>query len=108
MSTQNNTINIAIPVSGLEEWIQCRITEAIQQVGKVEANPKEFVSQQELCQRIGLSTPTVIELRKKGIIHGVQIGNKWRFEVSEVWEALRNHQTKQDKPFAPVKRNGRA
>ena len=75
---------------------------------QTESTPKEYVSQQELCQRIGLSTPTVIDLRKKGIIQGVQICNKWKFEVSEVWEALRNHQIKQDQQFAPIKKNGRA
>jgi excisionase family DNA binding protein len=107
MDAKNSTINLAVPVSGLEEWIQSRINEAIQQAGKVEAQLKEYVSQKELCQRLGLSTPTVIALRKKGIIEGVCIGNKWRFEVSEVWKSLRTHQEKQAKQFTPIKRNGR-
>lgn len=73
---------------------------------RTEQAPKEYVSQKELCQRIGLSAPTVIDLRKKGVISGVQIGNKWRFEVSEVWQSLRDHQAKQAQQFAPIKKNG--
>jgi excisionase family DNA binding protein len=75
---------------------------------QTETPAKEYVSQKELCQRLGLSTPTVIDLRKKGIIQGVQIGNKWRFEVSEVWQALRSHQNQQAQKFSPIKTNGRA
>lgn len=73
----------------------------------IKTNSKEYVSQKELAQKIGLSIPTVIDLRKRGIIPGVNIGNKWRFEVSEVWESLKAHQQRQNERFSPIKRNGR-
>ena len=107
MNSKNSTINLAVPVSGLEEWIQHRITEAIKEANNTDTTPKEYVSQKELGTRLGFSPPTVIALRKKGIIRGVQIGNKWRFEVSEVWEQLRSHKEKQAEKYAPIKRNGR-
>ncbi len=106
MESKNNTIQIAVPVTGLEEWIQGRINQALEQATKADAQPKEYVSQKELCKRIGLSTPTVIALRKKGIIFGVNVGNKWRFEVSEVWQSLRDHQARQTASFATIKKNG--
>jgi excisionase family DNA binding protein len=108
MESKSSTINIAVPVTSLEDWIQSRIDQALEKFVKVDAPPKEYVSQKELCQRIGLSAPTVIDLRKKGVISGVHIGNKWRFEVSEVWEQLRDHQARQAAKFTPIKRNGRA
>lgn len=76
MKPQEKSITLALPVSGLEEWIQSRITEAIEEATNKGIRPKEYVSQKELAQRIGLSIPTVIDLRKKGIIAGVNIGNK--------------------------------
>lgn len=108
MNSKENTITLALPIAGLEQWIQARINEAITEATNSEAQPqKDYVSQKELCQRLSLSAPTVIALRKKGIIQGVQIGNKWRFEVSEVWQSLREYQDQQAKPYAPIKRNGR-
>lgn len=108
MNTKNSTINLAVPVSGLEEWIQSRITEAIKEATNTDTQPKAYVSQKELGTILGISPPTVIALRKKGIIQGVQIGNKWRFEVSEVWQALRSHQNQQAQKLSPIKTNGRA
>jgi hypothetical protein len=108
MNSKNSTINLAVPVSGLEEWIQSRITEAIKEATNTDKQAKKYVSQKELGTHLGFSPPTVIALRKKGIIRGVLVGNKWRYEVSEVWEQLRSHQEKQAEKFAPIKRNGRA
>ncbi|MEY3444537.1 MAG: Helix-turn-helix domain [Bacteroidota bacterium] len=68
---------------------------------------KEYLSQDDTAKRFDISVPKFIELRKQGIVRGVQIGNKWRFEVSEVWEALQRHQEKQVEQFE-AKRNGRA
>jgi hypothetical protein len=74
----------------------------------VKGDVKEIVSQKELANRIGFSVPKVIDLRNKGIIQGVNIGNKWKFEVSEVWEQLRKYQEEQSKQFTHIKRNGRS
>lgn len=97
-------ITIQFPATGLENFIREQVSQAIQSTAKADTPAREFCSQKELSARIGLSVPTVMDLRKKGIIPGVLIGNKWRFEVSEVWQALRDHQAKQNTPAQHRKR----
>lgn len=91
-------------IDGLAEFIIWRVKLAAEAAMPL---PKklEFVSQKELGIRLGISPPTVIGLRKKGIIHGVQIGNKWRFEIGEVWSALKQH-GKMDEDESPTFENG--
>ena len=67
------------------------ITQISEALNKLNGEPqdKQFFSQQELAEVLGLSVPTLIKLRKDGKISGVSIGNKWRYELSEVWEQLK-------------------
>jgi hypothetical protein len=99
-------LTLQIDGNPLTELIESCIARMLTNVN-LQSETKEYVSQKVLAQRLGLSVPTVIEYRKKGIIPGVSIGNKWKFEVSEVWQSLRTHQEKQAQQIAPIKRNGR-
>lgn len=86
---KDNKISFEIPAQGLADFIQSKISEALMEARRSAAPMPDFVSQKELSGRIGLSVPTIIKLRKEGKIAGVLVGNKWRYEVSEVWRALR-------------------
>ena len=46
------------------------------------------VNQKELCAFLGLSEPTVIRWRKKGVIPSMKIGSAIRYDVNKVIEAL--------------------
>lgn len=46
------------------------------------------INQRELCTFLGLSEPTVIRWRKKGLIPSMQIGSAIRYDVNSVIKAL--------------------
>jgi hypothetical protein len=104
MNHLDETISFTISLSGLRESINNLVSEAFREAGNAKNQPKEYISQTELGKRLRLSTPTLIGLRKKGIIQGVNIGNKWRYELSEVWEQLKAHQAKTEAQFKPIPR----
>lgn len=79
----------AVDQDGIKQLFKESIAEALAEIGTKTPQDLQFVSQQELAKILGLCVPTVIEMRKKGRIPAVQVGNKWKYEVGEVWEALR-------------------
>jgi excisionase family DNA binding protein len=86
---------ITVDQDALKNLIHAITSAALAETETQQPQEPQFVSQQDLAKVLKLSVPTVIEMRKKGRIPAVQIGNKWRYEVSEVWEALRGS----DQPF---------
>lgn len=103
---QFSGISLTIDGNLLSELIEACISSNFEKIN-YQPESKEFVSQKELAQRIGLSVPKIIQMKKAGIIPGVCIGNKWKFEVSEVWEALKAYQNNQVQAIQNGKKNGR-
>lgn len=79
---------------GVKKLIHEGISEALGKINQQRPQELRFLSQQGLARELGLSVPTIIQMRKAGKIHGVQIGNKWRYELNEVWADLRNKEEK--------------
>jgi hypothetical protein len=105
----NNKNNSSIPpTSGLlltlhdpdeiKNMIRSAVSEAISEMGIAAPKEPRFVSQSELAAILGYCIPTIMEMRKKGRIKGVRHGNKWKFELNEVWEALKATEPGQKHP----------
>ncbi len=89
-------LTLQIEENPLTELIETIISKYLNTLTKPDhQKPSEILSQKDLAGRLDLSVPTVIGLRKKNIIQGVLVGNKWKFDFSEVWEALKAQKANQ-------------
>ncbi len=50
--------------------------------------PTEILSPDQLCERLGISIPTQIRYRKKGLLPYIQIGDLIRYDLHKVLKAL--------------------
>lgn len=59
-------------------------------VSSPSTSPKEIIDTDTLCQRLGITEPTAIRHRKRGLIPFLTIGSAVRFNWDEVLKALEN------------------
>ena len=70
------------------------VLEKLQSSSLSEPTRERILSTKELCKEFQITPPTVIQLRKKGIIPCFYIGANVRFVYSEVLKALKEYNWK--------------
>lgn len=64
--------------------------EALKSNTKLGVKQLELIDRKELCKRLSLSTPTIMQWERKGTIPCIRIGESVRYNWPAVIEALEN------------------
>lgn len=85
----NQIIMTAIPVDDLTELIAKAVrVEMSKLYSTTEPEAVKLITEKELCGYLGISLPTAIRYRVKGMIPFIQIGSSIRYDVNAVVKAL--------------------
>lgn len=62
----------------------------------------------EVCEKLRLSSQTIYKMLKLGVLHGVRVGNQWRFQAEKIDEWIQNQSQNQNTstPLPIVKKQG--
>lgn len=85
-----NTINITVPTENIQQIAQTVKTELLADLTKLLTDnaPKRYLSADEVCQRFGVTKPTVHEWRKRNILKSYKLGSRVYYRLDEIENAM--------------------
>lgn len=84
------TLNINVPQENIQQIATTVKTELLSELTKLLSDiaPKRYLSADEVCERFGVTKPTIHDWRKRGILKSYKLGSRVYYRLDEIEDAM--------------------